>query len=192
MGIFENESDFNKYRFFYAVAECKSFSKATEYLHVSQPAISHAIKELEYQLNTKLFIRNNKSVALTDDGEKLLYYVKNAFDNLTMGERIIKEKDDDLTGIIRIGIYSHISLFMLPKIMKEFSEKHPNAKFYIYATSNQEMIEKLRNRELDFIVLQYPIFINETNLKEEILCELETCFFGNKHYYDLYNEDHDL
>ena len=192
MGIFENESDFNKYRFFYAVAECKSFSKATEYLHVSQPAISHAIKELEYQLNTKLFIRNNKSVALTDDGEKLLYYVKNAFDNLTMGERIIKEKDDDLTGIIRIGIYSHISLFMLPKIMKEFGEKHPNAKFYIYATSNQEMIEKLRNRELDFIVLQYPIFINETNLKEEILCELETCFFGNKHYYDLYNEDHDL
>lgn len=192
MGIFENESDFNKYRFFYAVAECKSFSKATEYLHVSQPAISHAIKELEYQLNTKLFVRNNKSVALTDDGEKLLYYVKNAFDNLTMGERIIKEKDDDLTGIIRIGIYSHISLFMLPKIMKEFSEKHPNAKFYIYATSNQEMIEKLRNRELDFVILQYPIFINETNLKEEILCELETCFFGNKHYYDLYNEDHAL
>lgn len=192
MGIFENESDFNKYRFFYAVAECKSFSKATEYLHVSQPAISHAVKELEYQLNTKLFIRNNKNVVLTDDGEKLLYYVKNAFDNLTMGERIIKEKDDDLTGIIRIGIYSHISLFMLPKIMKEFSEKHPNAKFYIYATSNQEMIEKLRNRELDFIVLQYPIFINENNLKEEILCELETCFFGNKEHYDLYCKDQEL
>lgn len=190
MGIFENESDFNKYRFFYAVAECKSFSKATEYLHVSQPAISHAIKELEYQLNTKLFIRNNKNVLLTDDGEKLLYYVKNAFDNLTMGERIIKEKDDDLTGIIRIGIYSHISLFMLPKIMKEFNIKHPNAKFYVYATSNQEMIEKLRNRELDFIVLQYPIFINETNIKEEILCELQTCFFGNKEHYDLYCKNH--
>lgn len=192
MGIFDNESDFNKYRFFYAVAECKSFSKATEYLHVSQPAISYGIKELEYQLNTKLFIRNNKSVVLTDDGEKLLYYVKNAFDNLTMGERIIKEKTDDLTGIIRIGIYSHISLFMLPKVMKEFSFKHPNAKFYIYATSNQEMIEKLRNRELDFIVLQYPIFINETNLTEEIICELETCFFGNKEHYDLYCKDHNL
>lgn len=192
MGIFDNESDFNKYRFFYAVAECKSFSKATEYLHVSQPAISHAIKELESQLNTQLFVRNNKSVALTDDGEKLLYYVKNAFDNLTMGERIVKEKDDDLTGIIRIGIYSHISLFMLPKIMKEFSDKHPNAKFYIYSTSNQEMIEKLRNRELDFIVLQYPIFINETNLKEEIICELDNCFFSNKEYYDLYCKDNNL
>ena len=115
MGIFENESDFNKYRFFYAVAECKSFSKATEYLHVSQPAISHAIKELESRLNTKLFIRNKKSVVLTDDGEKLLYYVKRAFDNLTLGERVIKEKEDDLTGVIRIGIYSHISLFIFPR-----------------------------------------------------------------------------
>lgn len=189
MGIFENQSDFNKYKFFYAVAECKSFSKASEYLYVSQPAISSGIKELEKQLGTKLFIRNNKSVALTDDGEKLLYYVKNAFDNLTMGERVIKEKKDDLTGIIRIGIYSHISLIMLPKIMKEFNKKYPNAKFYVYSTSNMEMIEKLRNRELDFIVLQYPIFMTETNITEEILCELETCFFGNKEHYDLYTED---
>lgn len=189
MGIFENESDFNKYKFFYAVSECKSFSKASEYLYVSQPAISHGIKELEKQLGTKLFIRNNKSVVLTDDGEKLLYYVKNAFDNLTMGERIIKEKKHDLTGIIRIGIYSHISLIMLPKIMKEFNKKYPNAKFYIYSTSNMEMIEKLRNRELDFIILQYPIFMTETNITEEILCEMETCFFGDKKHFELYTKD---
>ncbi len=190
MGIFNNESDFNKYRFFYAVAECKSFSKATDYLHVSQPAISYGIKELESQLNTKLFIRNNKNVVLTDDGEKLLYYVKTAFDNLTMGERIIKEKDDDLNGVIRIGIYSHISLFMLPNVMKKFNEKHPNAKFYIYSSSNMEMLEKLRNRELDFVVLQYPIFINEPNLTEEVLCKLETCFFADKKHYELYCKDH--
>ena len=190
MGIFENELDFNKYRFFYAVAECKSFSKATEYLHVSQPAISYAIKELESQLETKLFIRNNKNVELTEDGEKLLYYVKSAFDNLVMGERIIKEHDDDLTGIIRIGIYSHIALFMLPKVMKEFNKKYPKAKFYIYSTSNVEMLEKLRNRELDFVVLQYPIFVSETNLNEDVLCELKTCFFGDKKHYDLYCKNH--
>lgn len=186
MGIFENESDFNKYKFFYAVAEYKNFSKAAEYLHISQPAISHAIKELEGQLNTKLFIRDKKTVSLTEDGEKLVYYVKKAFDNITRGENLIKEKDNELTGIIRIGIYSHISLFMLPKIMKEFNEKYPLAKFYIYSTSNAEMIEKLRNRELDFVVLQYPIFINDNIFTEEVLCEMETCFFGNKDYYDLY------
>lgn len=186
MGIFENESDFNKYKFFYAVSECKSFSKASEYLHVSQPAISHAIKELEGQLNTKLFIRDKKTVTLTEDGEKLVDYVKKAFDNITMGERIIKEKEDNLSGIIRIGIYSHISLFMLPPVMKSFKEMYPDSKFYIYATSNSEMLEKLKNRELDFVVLQYPIFINDNTYEEEILCEMETCFFGDKTHYNMF------
>ena len=186
MGIFENESDFNKYKFFYAVSEYKSFSKAAENLHISQPAISHAVKELENQLNTKLFIRNNKNVVLTEDGEKLIHYVKKAFDNITMGENVIKEKEKKLTGTIRIGIYSHISLFLLPKIIKKFNLKYPDAKFYIYCTSNAEMLEKLRNRELDFVVLQYPIFINDNTFTEEILCEMDTCFFGNKEHYDLY------
>ena len=191
MGILNSNYDFNKYRFFYAVAEYKSFSKAAENLYISQPAISHAIKELEEQLNTKLFIRNNKSVSLTEDGEKLLFYIKGAFDNILMGERVLKEKENDLTGIIRIGIYSHISLFMLPKVMNEFSKEYPNAKFNIYSTSNMEMLEKLRNKELDFVILQYPIFLNEQHFTEELLCELETCFYANKEFYDLYNSNHE-
>ena len=186
MGIFDSDGDFNKYRFFYAVAMCKSFSKATEYLHVSQPAISHAIKDLEEQLNTKLFIRNNKNVSLTEEGEKLMYYVIKAFDNINLGEQIIKEKKDDLTGLIRIGIYSHISLFMLPKIMEKFSVLHPNAKFYVYATSNNEMSTMLKNNELDFVIMQYPIFVRDNTFKEEIICELENCFYANKKYYDMF------
>lgn len=186
MGIFDSDGDFNKYRFFYAVAMCKSFSKATEYLHVSQPAISHAIKELEEQLNTKLFIRNNKNVSLTEEGEKLMHYVVKAFDNINMGEQIIKERKDDLTGLIRIGIYSHISLFMLPKIMDEFSIKYPNSKFYVYTTSNNEMSTMLKNNELDFVIMQYPIFVRDNSFKEEVICELENCFYGNKKYYDMY------
>lgn len=186
MGIFDSNGDFNKYRFFYAVASCKSFSGATEYLHVTQPAISYAIKELEEQLNTKLFIRNNKNVVLTEAGEKLMYYVSKAFDNINMGEEMIKERKDDLNGIVRIGIYSHISLFMLPDVIDKFTKKYPNSKFYVYSTSNQEMIRMLKNNELDFVVMQYPIFIRENEFKEEIICELENCFYANKKYYDLY------
>lgn len=192
MGIFDNDGDFNKYRVFYAVGLCKSFSKATEYLHISQPAVSYAIKDLESQLNTKLFIRNNKSVTLTEAGEKLMYYVSKAFDNINMGERILKEDKEDLTGIIRIGIYTHISLFMLPDIINKFSKNHPNAKFYIYATSNQEMVIMLKNNELDFLIMQYPIFIRENTFKEEIICELENCFYANRTYYDKYVLNNDL
>lgn len=178
--------DINKYKVFLAVADYKSFSKAAEYLYISQPAISHAIKELEDSLETKLFIRDKKIVSLTEDGEKIKEYVRNAFNTISLGEKLLKEKKDDLNGIIRIGIYSHISHFMLPKVIKEFKQKYPKSKFYIYSSSNQEMLDKFKNNELDLLIMQYPIFLNENNLKEEILCKLETCFYSNKEYYDIY------
>ncbi len=189
MDIFDSNIDVNKYKVFLAVAEFNSFSKAAEYLHISQPAISHAIRELEYQLDVKLFIRNNKSVLLTEEGEKIRYYIRTAFNTISLGEKMLKENDNDLNGVIRIGIYSHISLFMLPNVMKEFKQKYPNAKFSIYSTGNEDMVKRLKNNELDFIVLQYPIFINDDYIKEEVLCKLETCFYGNKEYFDLYTND---
>lgn len=181
-----NNIDINKYKVFLAVADFNSFSKAAEYLCISQPAISHSIKELEEQLNTKLFIRTKKNVSLTEEGEKIKVYIRNAFNTISLGEKMLKENKNDLNGIIRIGIYSHISLFMLPKVIKQFKEKYPKAKFSIYSTSNIEMLDKLKNNEIDFLVMQYPIFINEKNIKEEILCKLETCFYSNKEYYNLY------
>ena len=192
MGIYNSNFDFNKYRAFYAVSECKSFSKAVNLLHISQPAISHSIKELEEQLGTKLFIRENKSVRLTDNGKKLLQYVEKAFNNIVLAERVLTETEGELNGNIRIGIYSHISLFMLPKLISQFVSKNPKATFDIYSSSTQELREKLKNRELDIIILQYPVFINEDDYTEEILCELENCFFSNKEFYDLYMSNNKL
>jgi len=192
MDKFDCNIDLNKYKVFLAVAEYKSFSKAADVLYISQPAISHAIKELEEQLNTKLLIRNTKYVTLTDEGEKIKFYIKKAFDNISFVEQILKEDNDDLTGVVRIGIYSHISLFMLPKAISEFRQKYPNSRFSIYTGSNVDMIEKLRNNELDCIIMQYPIFLNDNNFKEDILCSLETCFFADKHFYELYSSNPDL
>ena len=192
MDFVNSNIDINKYKVFLAVAECQSFSKAVEYLHISQPAISHAIKELEEQLGVKLFIRNNKTVLLTEEGERIRKYAKKAFDTLLLGEKSIKEDNQDLNGTVRLGICSHVGAFMLPKIIKLFSSKYPNAKLYIYSTSHEEMLKKMKNNELDIIVVQYPIFIADNNYKEEMLCELKTCFYSNKEFHDKYNENHNL
>ena len=186
MGIYNSNNDFNKYKTFYAVAETKSFSKASEVLHISQPAISYAIKELEDNLKTKLFIRERNGVILTDDGEKLMFYLQKAFSNIIKAERIITEREEEATGLVRIGIYSHISQFMLPKIIKEFKKMHPGAKFSIFQSSNRDMTEILKRRDIDFIIMQYPIFLTNNGFKEEIICELETCFYGTKEMYDKY------
>lgn len=186
MGIYNSNCDFNKYKLFYAVAEHKSFSKAAEALHLSQPAISYAIKELEETLQTKLFIRERNGIILTDDGEKLMFYAQKALNSLITAERIITEREEEVTGLVRIGIYSHISLIMLPKIIKNFTKLYPEAKFSIYQSSNYDLKEKLKHRELDFIVMQYPIFLSNTNFKEEIICELDTCFYAAKELYEKY------
>ena len=186
MGIYNSVCDFNKYKTFYAVAETKSFSKASELLLISQPAISYAIKELEDNLGTKLFIRERNGVILTEDGEKLVHYLQQAFRSIVKAERIITEKED-ITGFVKIGIYSHISQFMMPEIIKEFNRMHPNVKFSIFQAANNDMTEMLRRRELDFVIMQYPIFLSDSSFKEEIICTLDNCFYGNKEMYDKYH-----
>jgi len=187
MGIYDSNSDYNKYKVFYAVAECNSFSKAVDVLHISQPAISYAIKELEYQLNTKLFIRENRQIKLTDDGEKLMYYLRRAFNDINIAERILKEKKKEYSGVVKIGIYEHISLVLLPKLFDEFIKQYPDAKFEVTTSSSNELKEKLKNRELDFIIIQYPLLIEENHVfTEEKLFELENCFFATKEIYDEY------
>lgn len=187
MGIYDSNCDYNKYKVFYAVAECNSFSKAVDVLHISQPAISYAIKELESQLNTKLFIRENRKIKLTDDGEKLMYYLRRAFNDINIAERVIKEQKKDYSGIIKLGIYQHISLVLLPDLFDKFINKYPNVKFEVVTSSSNELKEKLKNRELDFIITQYPLLMEDNSVfTEEKLFELENCFFATKEIYDSY------
>lgn len=193
MGIYKTNCDFNKYRIFYAVADSKSFSKAADLLHISQPAISYAVKELEETLKTKLFIRERNGIKLTDDGEKLMFYTQKALNNLVTAEKIITEREEEVDGLVRIGIYSHISMLFLPKIIKEFKEIYPSAKFSIFQSSNHELKNKLKYRDVDIIIMQYPIFLSDTSFKEEIICELDNCFFATKNIYDKYkvrNKEH--
>lgn len=187
MGIYDNNSDYNKYKVFYAVADCNSFSKAADILHISQPAISYQIKELEVQLNTKLFIRENRKIKLTDDGEKLMYYLRRAFNDINIAENIIKENKKDYSSAVKIGIYEHIAQIILPDILEKFYKKYPNIKFEVAISSSNELKEKLKNRELDIIITQYPLLTEENNIFiEEKLFELENCFFTTEKIYNLY------
>lgn len=189
LGIYDNNSDYNKYKIFYAVAEVNSFSKAVDVLHISQPAISYAIKELEAQLDTQLFIRENRKIKLTDDGERLMFYLRRAFNDINIAESLIKEKKKEYSGIVRIGMYQHLSLFILPSLLEEFVKNNPEAKFEVITSSSNELKEKLKNRELDFIITQFPLLMDDSNVfTEEKVFELENCFFTTKEYKKLYDE----
>ena len=98
MEMIESNIDLNTYKTFYAVAKYESFSKAASELYISQPAVSYSIKKLEEELNTKLFVRLNKGIKLTDAGEKLKFYVENAFNNIIAGYKELSETGEQLSG----------------------------------------------------------------------------------------------
>ncbi len=188
MGIIQNGIDLNMFKTFYVVAKHESFSKAAMELYISQPAISYSIKKLEEELDTKLFIRLNKGIKLTDSGVKLKFYVENAFNNIIAGCNELNEKtEQQFSGEINIGIHSNIGTFLLPNIVKKFTKLYPKAKINIYNSTTKEMKEMFNKHQIDILILHYPIFnADNEDLYEKKIFSCESCFFGTKEYFDSY------
>ena len=187
MNIYNTNFDFNLYKAFYAVSEYGSFSKAAEVLYLSQPSISYSVKKLEEELGVKLFIRYNKDVKLTEEGAKLKFYLENAFNNIIVGYKVLKETKDNLSGEVVIGIHSHIGTFLLPKCIKKFTQNNPNVKITIFNSTTVDLKKKFENKEIDILILHYPIFPNKNIYYEKKLFDSESCFFCNNNLYESIN-----
>ena len=166
------------YRIFYVVAETKNITKASEKLCISQPAVTKQIKKLESQLNTPLFIRTKRGVILNECGEKIFNNVKQA---LTLLEEI-DNKINDYTklniGTIKIGISTSLMKKYLLKYIELFHNKYPDIVVDIYTDPTKDLITKLKNGMIDFIIGKFPItFDKELNYHEFHILYLFQLFF---------------
>lgn len=175
--------DMNLYKVFYVVAKNNSFSKAAEELFVTQPSVSYSIKQLEQRLNIKLFKRNHKGIKITPEGKEVLAYVKKSYNDISIGERNIKEKRDLNSGKVSIGVQSHIGKFFLFPYLEKFHKKYPNVEINIASRNTSELLKLLENNEIDLIIDTSPIETSYNgNLIIEPLMELEHCFVSSKDY----------
>ena len=92
------------YRVFYYVAQCRSISRAAEMLYSNQPNVTRTIKNLEQALGCKLFIRSNRGVTLTPEGEKLYAHISTAMEQIQTGEQALRSAVDLESGTISIGV----------------------------------------------------------------------------------------
>ena len=144
---------YDYYRIFYYVARYGSFSRAAEVLLRGQPNITKTINSLEAQLGCKLFLRSNKGVNLTPEGEKLFHHVEIAFDNLSKAEsEIISERNLD-GGLISIAT-TEIGLYgsLLPALTR-FNKVYPNVKFRLANLNSPQAMEAVKNGVADFAVV---------------------------------------
>ena len=170
------------YRIFYVVAKHKHMTKASEELHISQPAISQSIKKLEEQLDGTLFLRSNKGMELTEEGKMFYEYVKGALDLINNAENEFTSFKDLSKGEIKIGCSSTLTKLILLDTLKEFHIEFPNININITNDLTTNLINDLKLGKLDFVIF------NESNIKEKNLNltkikELKQGFIYNPNYY---------
>lgn len=136
---------------FVKAAEMKSFTKTASQLGYSQAAVTVQIKQLEDELGTQLFDRIGRSVSLTRAGEKFMPYALQLLKSMDDAVSFMK-KEDEPSGVLRIGASSSFSAGMIPKLIPEFCEKYPKIEIIIRTSDLlASMLELLRQNQLDFV-----------------------------------------
>lgn len=171
------------YRIFYVVAKHKHMTRASEELHISQPAISQSIKKLEDELGGTLFLRSNKGMELTEEGKMFYDYVKGALELINNAENEFTSYKELSKGEIKIGCSTTLTKLVLLESIKKFHQDYPNINIEIKNDLTSNLIQDLKVGKLDFVIF------NESNIKEKNvnlkkIKELKQGFIYNKEYFD--------
>jgi len=144
-----------------AIVEEGSITKAIDKLHLTQSALSHQLKEAEYQLGTKIFLRQNKKLILTKAGEKLYNTANEILDKLSGTEREIKQMIFGEMGEIRISTECYSGYHWLPSVLKEFQMLYPNIELKIVMEATHYPLQKLLANSLDIAITSDPVKDNK-------------------------------
>ena len=149
--------NFEYYRIFYYVAKYRNFTKAARVLGNSQPNITRAMNCLEQQVHATLFIRTNRGVQLTSEGEELYNYVSAAMAQIFAAEEALSENDGLLYGNIVIGTSETALNIFLVDQLKSFHQSYPGIRLKIYKYSTPQALEAVRSGKVDFAVVSTPV-----------------------------------
>lgn len=136
-------------RYFQAVAEHLSFTKAAAALHVSQPALSQLVKQLEEELGTQLFDRTGRTTRLTDTGHAYLQYVRRASQELREATRAIHDVNDLSRGSLRLAVTPTFTTYLVGPLVEVFHARYPEITLNVQEISQESMEELLLAGDLD-------------------------------------------
>ena len=160
-------------RYFQAIAEANSFTKAAEQLHVAQPAISMAIKKLEAELDLTLFHRHERQISLTDEGKKLLLHSRRILRAIDDARLEMEELKGLTKGEVRVGIPSMLGSYYFPPILMAFRHRYPELDLSVIEGGTWQLQQMLERGELDLAIIVADVLPQElyarTFLREQML-----------------------
>ena len=175
--------NYNLYKSFLVVYETKNISRAADILYISQPAVSHNIKELEKQLNIQLFYKKSNGMNTTSEADILYKYISSAFNSIWKGELTISDMAGLKTGVVKVGIPSYLTILFLSDIITEFRNKYPNVKIEIVSKPIPDLITMLQTQNIDIVIDCQPISPEKSSTSIKYLKSYNHCFFTTDKYY---------
>ena len=149
--------ELHQLRYFCAVAEAGSFSRAAEQSHVSQPSLSQQIMKLEDELGARLFDRLGRSVRLTETGQTFLPRARAVLRELEAARGDVAEQKDSVGGVVTIGVIPTVAPYFLPQRLTWFSRKFPQVRFTVIEEITPVLLEQVRASKVDLAILALPI-----------------------------------
>ena len=169
--------NYDYYRIFYAVAQCRSFTRAAEVLKNNQPNITRCMKNLEQELGCKLFHRSNKGITLTPEGQRFYRRVAAAVEQLQLGEEEIRRDGSLESGSLSISASEAALHMILLDKLSAFRARYPGVHLRITNETTPQAIERLRSGESDFAVITAPLLTGRSLQQTELLrfAEIPVC-----------------
>lgn len=155
---------------FYTVARLLSFTKAAETLHMTQPAVTFQVRQLEDHFNTRLFDRTHNRVGLTEAGRKTYEYAERIFELYAEMEDAVKELTGDVSGALTLGASTTIAEYMLPGLLRGFKQGYPEVNLRLKVSNSEGIVSMVENSMIDLGVVEAPV--TNKNLLVEV-CQVD-------------------
>jgi DNA-binding transcriptional LysR family regulator len=167
-------------KIFHTVARLLNFTKAAEELHMTQPAVTFQIRQLEEQFNTRLFDRTHNKVTLTEVGKQVYSYsdrILKLYEDMT---RSITDMTGDVSGSVTLGASTTIAEYMLPLLIGEFKVKFPEVMINLRESNTEDIVSMVENNDIDLGIVEGSVY-NKNLLVEECKMDHLVVIMPNDH-----------
>ncbi len=155
---------------FHTVARLLSFTKAAETLHMTQPAVTFQVRQLEEHFNTRLFDRTHNRISLTEAGKRVFEYADRIFEHYAEMESAVSEMTGDVSGVLMIGASTTIAEYLLPALLGDFKKKYPDVNVQLKVSNSDGIVHMVENNVIDLGVVESPVM--NKNLVVEV-CRID-------------------
>lgn len=168
--------DIRQLRYFVAIAEQGSFSRAAALLHVAQPALSLHVRNMETDLGTKLLFRSPKGVVPTEAGAVLLRNARTIIGQLAVAEEEVRGQQADPSGEVRLGLPGTIGEVLSVPLIRAAHIRYPNIRLRIAEAMSGFVLDWMREARIDLAVIYREV--NESGIDSVRLLDEELVFFA--------------